>query len=234
VLSSDSRKRLSALEEFSELGDGFKVAMRDLDIRGAGNLLGAEQSGFINDLGFDTYHKILDDAIQELKETEFKDLFAVELAEKAKLIALDCVIETDLEILIPETYVSNTSERLQLYATLDNIKDEESLQQFRNSLQDRFGDMPSSVDQLINSVRLRWIGEKVGFERISLKNDKMKGQFITGKNEYFKSEIFGKILQFVQANSRRCKMKDTNGKLILTIEKIGSVGDALELLAAFR
>ncbi len=232
VLSSDSRKRLSALEEFSELGDGFKVAMRDLDIRGAGNLLGAEQSGFINDLGFDTYHKILDDAIQELKETEFKDLFADELAEKAKLIALDCVIETDLEILIPETYVSNTSERLQLYATLDNIKNEEALLQFRSSLQDRFGELPASVDQLINSVRLRWIGEKVGFERISLKNDKLKGQFITGKDEYFKSEVFGRVLQFIQANSRRCKMKDTNGKLVLTIEKIGSVGDALELLAA--
>jgi len=228
VLSSDSRKRLSALEEFSELGDGIKVAMRDLDIRGAGNLLGAEQSGFINDLGFDTYHKILDDAIQELKETEFKDLFASELAERAKLVAQDCVIETDLEILIPETYVSNTSERLQLYATLDNIKNEEALAKFRDSLQDRFGEIPASVGQLIDSVRLRWVGEKLGFEKISLKNDKFKGQFISGKDEYFKSEIFGKILAFVQANSRRCKMKDTGGKLILTIEKIGSVEDALK------
>jgi transcription-repair coupling factor (superfamily II helicase) len=231
ILSSDSRKRLSALEEFSDLGDGFKVAMRDLDIRGAGNLLGAEQSGFINDLGFDTYHKILDDAIQELKETEFKDLFATELAEKAKLIAQDCVIETDLEILIPETYVSNTSERLQLYATLDNIKNEEALGKFRNSLQDRFGEIPSSADQLINSVRLRWVGEKLGFEKISLKNEKFKGQFISGKDEYFKSEAFGKVLAFVQANSRRCKMKDTGGKLILTIDKIGSVDDALKTLA---
>jgi len=232
VLSSDSRKRLSALEEFSELGDGFKVAMRDLDIRGAGNLLGAEQSGFINDLGFDTYHKILDDAIQELKETEFKDLFAAELAEKAKLVAQDCVIETDLEILIPETYVSNTSERLQLYATLDNIKNEEALTKFRDSLQDRFGEIPVSVIQLIDSVRLRWVGEKLGFEKISLKNDKFKGQFISGKDEYFKSEIFGKILAFVQANSRRCKMKDTGGKLILTIEKIGSVEDALKTVGS--
>jgi transcription-repair coupling factor (superfamily II helicase) len=232
VLSSDSRKRLSALEEFSELGDGIKVAMRDLDIRGAGNLLGAEQSGFINDLGFDTYHKILDDAIQELKETEFKDLFATELAEKAKLISQDCVIETDLEILIPETYVSNTSERLQLYATLDNIKNEDALAKFRDSIQDRFGEIPTSVIQLIDSVRLRWIGEKLGFEKISLKNDKFKGQFISGKDEYFKSETFGKVLAFVQANSRRCKMKDTNGKLILTIEKIGSVEDALKTVGA--
>ena len=124
TLSSDSRKRLAALEEFSELGDGFKVAMRDLDIRGAGNLLGGEQSGFITDLGFDTYHKILDDAIQELKETVFKDLFAEELTAKAKLIVQDCVIETDLEILIPDTYINNTSERLQLYSSLDSIKND--------------------------------------------------------------------------------------------------------------
>lgn len=230
VLSSDSRKRLSALEEFSELGDGFKVAMRDLDIRGAGNLLGAEQSGFINDLGFDTYHKILDDAIQELKETEFKDLFAVELAEKAKLVTQDCVIETDLEILIPETYVSNTSERLQLYSTLDNIKTEEALTKFRDSLQDRFGEIPGSVTQLIDSVKLRWIGERVGFEKISLKNEKFKGQFISGKDEYFKSEVFGKVLAFVQANPRRCKLKDANGKFTLTIDKIASVEDALTTL----
>jgi transcription-repair coupling factor (superfamily II helicase) len=213
------------------LGDGFKVAMRDLDIRGAGNLLGAEQSGFINDLGFDTYHKILDDAIQELKETDFKDLFASELAEKAKLISQDCIIETDLEILIPETYVSNTSERLQLYATLDNIKNEESLGQFISSLKDRFGEIPQSVEQLVNSVRLRWVGEKLGFEKISLKNEKFKGQFISGKEEYFKSEVFGKVLHFVQANSKRCRMKDTGGKLILTIDKIGSVEDALKTLA---
>ena len=130
LLTADSRKRLAALEEFSELGDGFKVAMRDLDIRGAGNLLGGEQSGFITDLGFDTYHKILDDAIQELKETDFKDLFAAELEEKAKFIVQDCVIETDLEILIPDDYVNNISERLQLYSRLDNIKDEDQLKEF--------------------------------------------------------------------------------------------------------
>ncbi|MBY0436540.1 MAG: transcription-repair coupling factor, partial [Cyclobacteriaceae bacterium] len=158
VLTSDSRKRLAALEEFSDLGDGFKVAMRDLDIRGAGNLLGAEQSGFINDLGFDTYHKILDDAIQELKENEFKELFAEELSEKAKLFVQDCVIETDLEILIPDYYVTSTSERLQLYSTLDNIKDETSLTQFTNSLKDRFGEVPPSVVQLIDTVKLRWAG----------------------------------------------------------------------------
>jgi transcription-repair coupling factor (superfamily II helicase) len=157
LLSSDSRKRLAALEEFSELGDGFKVAMRDLDIRGAGNLLGAEQSGFITDLGFDTYHKILDDAIQELKEDEFKDLFAEELSEKAKLLVPDCIIETDLEILIPDNYVSSTRERLQLYATLDNIKDESGLSEFIASLKDRFGALPPSVEELIHTARARWV-----------------------------------------------------------------------------
>lgn len=230
VLSSDSRKRLSALEEFSDLGDGFKVAMRDLDIRGAGNLLGSEQTGFINDLGFDTYHKILDDAIQELKETEFKELFSEELAEKVKILAQDCVIETDLEILIPDNYVGNTSERIQLYANLDNIKDDKDLIKFRESIKDRFGPIPESVNQLINTVQLRWIGEELGFEKITLKNGKLKCYFITGKEEYFKSEVFGNVLAFVQSRAIKCRLKDTSGKLILTIENIDSVDNALEIL----
>ena len=231
VLSSDSRKRLAALEEFSELGDGFKVAMRDLDIRGAGNLLGAEQTGFITDLGFDTYHKILDDAIQELKETEFKELFAEELSAKAKTLVMDCVIETDLEILIPDTYINNTSERLQLYGTLDNIKDEKSLNAFRDSVKDRFGVLPESVEQLINSVRLRWVGETLGFEKLSLKNQKLRGYFVTNNDAYFKSEVFGKILGFAQTHSKRCRMKDTGGKPMIIIEAIPSVNAALEVLA---
>jgi transcription-repair coupling factor (superfamily II helicase) len=230
VLSSDSRKRLAALEEFSELGDGFKVAMRDLDIRGAGNLLGAEQSGFITDLGFDTYHKILDDAIQELKETEFKDLFAEELSEKAKLVVPDCVIETDLEILIPDDYINNATERLQLYSTLDNIPDEAGLEKFSTSLIDRFGQFPDPVKQLINSVRLRWLGEILGFEKISLKNEKMKIQFVSGKDDYFKSAVFGKILSFVQQNSKSSRMRDSAGKLTLTLENITSVEKAIDCL----
>ena len=230
LLTSDSRKRLAALEEFSDLGDGFKVAMRDLDIRGAGNLLGGEQSGFINDLGFETYHKILDDTIQELKETDFKELFAVELAEKAKIIVQDCVIETDLEILIPETYVNNTSERLQLYARLDNIKDEDQLKKFNDELSDRFGEIPAAVQELINSVRLRWLGEELGFEKISLKNERLRGFFVTGKDSYFNSEVFGKILKFVQTNPRRCKIKDQVGKPMIAIENVPTVDSAIELL----
>lgn len=230
VLSSDSRKRLAALEEFSELGDGFKVAMRDLDIRGAGNLLGAEQSGFINDLGFETYHKILDDAVQELKETDFVNLFASELADKVKLIVRDCVIETDLEILIPETYVRSTTERLQLYSRLDNIKDEPELNRFILELRDRFGELPPSVDALINTVRLRWLAEQAGFEKLSLKKEVLKGYFVSNSAAYFNSEIFGKILLYIQTHSRSCRLREQQGKAMVTIENISSVDSALSMM----
>ncbi|HQQ95673.1 MAG TPA: transcription-repair coupling factor [Cyclobacteriaceae bacterium] len=229
LLSADSRKRLAALEEFSELGDGFKVAMRDLDIRGAGNLLGAEQSGFITDLGFDTYHKILDDAIQELKEDEFKDLFAEELSEKAKLLVPDCVIETDLEILIPDNYVNSTRERLQLYATLDNIKDESGLNDFVTSLKDRFGALPASVEELIQTVRLRWIGELLGMDKITIKGNKLRATFIQ-QDSYFTSDVFGRVLAFVQKHPRQCRLKEHGNKPSLIIESILSVDDALLLL----
>jgi transcription-repair coupling factor (superfamily II helicase) len=229
-LSADARKRLAALEEFSELGDGFKVAMRDLDIRGAGNLLGAEQSGFITDLGFDTYHRILDEAIQELKETDFRELFAKELAEKAKIIVQDCVIETDLEILIPETYVSNVGERLQLYSRLDNIKNEEQLQSFSTEIRDRFGPIPTSVEELINSVRLRWLGERLGFEKLVLKGDRLRGFFVSGKESYFTSPVFGGILKYVQHHPRRFRMRDQGGKAILIIEQVLSVDSAIAVL----
>jgi transcription-repair coupling factor (superfamily II helicase) len=231
LLTSDSRKRLSALEEFSDLGDGFKVAMRDLDIRGAGNLLGAEQSGFITDLGFDTYHKILDDAIQELKETDFKELFASELAEKAKIIVQDCVIETDLEILIPDTYVNNVTERLQLYSRLDNIKDEEQLAKFATELKDRFGPLPGSVEELVNTVRLRWLGEQLGFEKLSLKAERLRAYFVSNKDAYFSSDVFGTILNFIKNHPRQCKIKDSAGKAMLAVESIKTVDAAIELLS---
>lgn len=231
LLTADSRKRLSALEEFSELGDGFKVAMRDLDIRGAGNMLGAEQTGFINDIGFDAYHKILDEAIQELKESDFKDLFATELAEKAKLIVQDCVIETDLEILIPETFVSSTTERLQLYSRLDNIGDEDQLKKFVQELGDRFGSLPQTVLELINSVRLRWLGERLGFEKLSLKGEKLRAYFISNKDSYFSSDVFGQVLSYVKQHPRQCKMRDAAGKAMLLVEAIPSVDAAIEFLS---
>lgn len=230
-LTSDARKRLSTLEEFSELGDGFKVAMRDLDIRGAGNLLGAEQSGFINDLGFETYHKILDEAVQELKATEFRDLFINELKVDAQQISTDCNLETDLEILIPEVYVSSISERLRLYNTLDNIKNEEELQDFMKSMIDRFGKYPEPVSDLIQSVRLRWIAERLGVERLMLKNEVLKCYFPPSDSEvYYKSSAFDKVLQFVQKHSRQSKLKEYKKRLVLTVENILSIDDGFRIM----
>lgn len=231
VLSADARKRLSTLEEFSDLGDGFKVAMRDLDIRGAGNLLGSEQSGFISDLGFDMYHKILDEAIQELKENEFQYLFEKELSETTKVLVTDCNIETDLEILIPETYVANISERLNLYSKIDNIKNEEDLEKFSLSIIDRFGPLPDPVKDLIDTVRLRWKAETCGFERLTLKNELMKCYFLPSDNEaYYKSPIFGKVIKYVQKNPRKCKMREVKNRLILTLEEVGSIKEAKGIL----
>ena len=232
-LSSESRKRLSALEEFSDLGDGFKVAMRDLDIRGAGNLLGAEQSGFISDLGFEMYHKILDDAVQELKETEFKDLFKNELLKGLNdIVVQDCVIETDLEILIPEQYVGNISERLSLYSKLDSIKEESELKDFLDNIIDRFGAIPVPVNDLIKTVRLRWLAEKLGFEKVTLKNETMKCYFVPSDNEkYFQSPIFSRVIKYVQSNPKKCQMREYKKRLILTIEEAQTVDIAIELLS---
>ena len=232
-LSTDARKRLSTLEEFSDLGDGFKVAMRDLDIRGAGNLLGAEQSGFISDLGFDMYHKILDEAVQELKETEFKQLFTKELSQTAQLLVQDCVIESDLELIIPETYVENISERLGLYTELDNTKDQEQLDKFTQSTRDRFGTIPEETAELIKSVQLRWMAEKLGFEKLVLKNETLRGNFVPqDKESYYTGEVFGKVLKFVQLNARNCKLREHKGKLTLAIENIISVQSAIDALTA--
>ena len=229
LLTSDARKRLSTLEEFTDLGDGFKVAMRDLDIRGAGDLLGGEQSGFINDLGFETYHKILDETISELKETEFKDLFADDLSALKPLVQ-DCTIETDLSILIPDKFVANISERLGLYTELDNINDEETLGKFIDKVKDRFGPLPKQFIELVDTVRMRWMAEKLGFDKLTLKADALKAQFISGDNErYYQSDVFGKMLAFVKENGKNCKLAETKGRLILTVFSIGSAKAALEI-----
>lgn len=231
VLTQEARKRLKTLEEFSELGDGFKVAMRDLDIRGAGNLLGGEQSGFINDLGFDTYHKVLEEAVEELKETEFKDLFKNALIESAKKLVRDCVIETDLELLIPEAYVSNISERLNLYTQLDKIKNQKELDDFRSTLRDRFGPLPASVEELMRTVPLRWRAEQLGVEKLSIKEGKMKLYFVDPKNDqYYKSDIFGNVLRYVQTHSRSCKLKDNKGQPILNVMGVITINDAAVIL----
>lgn len=235
VLSSDGRKRLQTLEEFSDLGDGFKVSMRDLDIRGAGNLLGSEQSGFINDLGYETYHKILDEAVQELKENEFKDLFMKDLtASPVDLRLPDCQIETDLQIIIPENYVSNISERLSLYNQLDNIEKEQELQEFQKSIIDRFGPMPQEVQNLVKMVRIRWKAEQLGFEKLTLKNNILKGFFVSSeKTEYFQADKFGRILDYIKNNPKRCSLKEIKTKLLLTVENLPGIDDLDKLLSGF-
>lgn len=231
LLTSDARKRLSALEEFSDLGDGFKVAMRDLDIRGAGNLLGAEQSGFITDLGYELYHKILDEAVQELKENEFRELFEKQLSEVVETIKVDCQIETDLTVLIPEKYVSSISERLSLYTQLDDMKNEEELVKFERMVKDRFGPLPPEMIDIIEIVRVRWIAEMLGMEKILLKNNNLKCYFVSSENEkYYKSATFGKILDYVKMNSRKCSLKEAKGKLILIFEKITSIEELKGIL----
>lgn len=233
ALSSDARKRLNTLEEFSELGDGFKVAMRDLDIRGAGNLLGSEQSGFINDIGFEMYHKIIDEAVHELKENEFKSLFETESlpADELEKMIEDCVIETDLELIIPESYVSNISERLSLYSELDNINDRETLAKFKATLKDRFGKIPDSVNNLIESVELRWLASKIGFEKLTIKNEVMRCYLSEKKDEaYFKSDIFGAVLAFIQQHPKNCSMREYKNKLIISVKEINEVKKAIETL----
>ena len=232
AMSSDARKRLSALEEFSELGDGIKVAMRDLDIRGAGDILGGEQSGFINEIGYDAYHKILDEAVNDLKENEFKDLFKDELDLKklTENMSADCIVETDMQILIPDKYVTNTTERIRLYSQLDKIENKEKLLEFTNSITDRFGKPPKEVIELYKTVELRWIAEKIGFEKILLKNNILKGYFMQDNEAYYQSNIFGKVLTFIQLNSKNSQLKDHKGKLSLSISNIGSVEDAMRVL----
>lgn len=225
-LTAEARKRLRTLEEFSELGDGFKVAMRDLDIRGAGNLLGGEQSGFVSDLGFDTYHKILDEAIMELKEGEFKHLFEEDLKKKADLLSEDCIIETDFEMLIPEDYVTNISERLNLYSRLDNIDEEIELTDFIKEMEDRFGSIPDEVQSLFETVRTRWLAEKLGIERLTLKNNSLKAFFIDPENAvFYNSPVFGKILSYIKANHSRCILKEVKNKPLLVINNIKKVED---------
>jgi len=228
-LSDEAQKRLRALEQYSDLGSGFSIATRDLDIRGAGNLLGAEQSGFINDIGFETYHKILDEAIAELKETEFKDVFDT---PDAKIVYVkECQIESDLEILLPVEYVDSSTERMSLYNELDHIETEENLTRFTDKLIDRFGPVPPQTNDLLNTVRLRWLARDLGFEKIVLKHNDLTCYFLEDKNSsYFDTEIFQKIIEYASTHLKRCKFIEQNNKNILIIKAIDRVKDALVLL----
>ncbi|WP_196895930.1 transcription-repair coupling factor [Aureivirga marina] len=231
MMTDDARKRMQALEMFSDLGSGFKIAMKDLEIRGAGDLLGGEQSGFINDIGFDTYQKILNEAILELKENEFKDLYASE--ETEKVYVREIQIDTDFEMLFPDDYINVIAERLRLYNELDALNKEEDLVAYQTRLEDRFGELPSQAEDLLNMVRIKWIAKDLGFEKIIMKKGKFIGYFVSDQqSDYYQSEIFTKILQFVQMNPTACKMKEKQTKqglrLLLTFENVTDVNKALE------
>ncbi len=228
TLSQEAQKRLRALEEFSDLGVGINIAMRDLDIRGAGNLLGAEQSGFINDIGFETYHKILDEAILELKETEFQDLFEAE--EKQAFVA-ECAIETDMEVRFPSDYISSAAERISLYTELDRMTAETSLMKFTDELIDRFGPIPSQVNDLLNTVRLRWLAKDCGFEKITLRNNIMTATFVSNQaSKYYESSVYQQIMQYIISHPKRTSVRENNDKLQLLIKEVSTVTQALNLM----
>ena len=234
AMTTDARKRITALEQFTELGSGFNIAMKDLEIRGAGDLLGGEQSGFINDIGFDTYQKILNEAIEELKETEFSDLYKDD--GKPKKYVKDITIDTDFELLFPDDYINNITERLNLYTKLNAIKNEEELSIFESEIIDRFGELPTQVSDLLDSVRLKWIATKMGIEKLIMKQGKLIGYFIQDQQSaFYQSDDFSKVLQFVQMNAEKCKMKEKktrNGlRLLLTFDHIRSTKQALKALS---
>lgn len=234
AMTDDARKRIQALEQFSELGSGFNIAMKDLEIRGAGDLLGGEQSGFINEIGFDTYQKIMNEAIEELKENEFKDLYADEEKPEKEYVK-DLQIDTDFELLFSDEYINNISERLNLYNELSLIKDEVTLLAYENKLIDRFGPLPKQAISLLNSIKIKWIATKLGIEKLVMKQGKMICYFVSDQqSNYYTSAQFNKVLQFVQKQPQLCKMKEKqtpNGlRLLLTFEHVKSIRKALELM----
>ena len=232
ALTDDARKRLQAIEEFSSLGSGFNIAMRDLDIRGAGNILGAEQSGFISEIGFEMYQKILDEALQELKETDYKELYK---DEKPRDFVSDCTIDTDLEILIPDDYIEQVAERLSLYKELTQIQEEESLQFFAMALEDRFGKLPEPVLEMIDSIRLRWLGKELAIENIRLKANQLYAFFVTNQESaFYASAKFSNILSYIQQNGGCCNLREKNQKLSLSFPNVRSVKQALAKLQALK
>ena len=231
TLPADSRKRLSTLEQYSDLGSGFQIAMRDLDIRGAGNMLGGEQSGFIAEIGFEMYQKILDEAIKELKRNEFRELFKEEIHQQDDFVK-DCSIDTDLEILIPDSYVESITERLSLYSRLDNCETEEDLISFHKELIDRFGPVPAVVEDLFTTVRCRKLAVLLGFEKMFLKNETLKCFFVSNPDSpYFQSNTFTGILQFLQTGTNKGKLKQVGKNGILVVENIKSMNELYNFIS---
>lgn len=239
VMTTDARKRIEALEQFTELGSGFNIAMKDLEIRGAGDLLGGEQSGFINEIGFETYQKILSEAIDELKENEFKELYEEVEGHHDKIFVKETQLDTDFELLFPDDYINNITERLTLYTDLNQVKYEEGLKKFESRLIDRFGELPTQAEDLLNSVRIKWLATSIGLEKVVMKKGKMIGYFIADQqSEFYQTDTFTQVLQFVQSHAQLCKIKEKktrNGlRLLLVFEGITSVDRALEVLGAFE
>ena len=235
VLPPDSRRRLEALENFSELGSGFNLAMQDLDIRGAGNLLGAEQSGFMEDLGYETYQKILSQAVTELKNDEFSDLYAQEMAQGREFsgdeFVEDCNIDSDLQMYFPDNYVPGSGERMLLYRELDNIEDDRTLEDYRKRLIDRFGPVPEEGEELMRVVLLRRLGKRLGCEKISLRGGKMVMQFVSNPHSaFYKSKAFDKIIDYIGCNPRRCAIKEIKGRRLMHVDQIATVADAVDVL----
>ena len=234
MMTDDARKRIEALVLFSDLGSGINIAMKDLEIRGAGDLLGGEQSGFINDIGFDTYQKILKEAIDELKENEFKELYPKDLS-KPKEFVKEVQIDTDFEILFPDDYVNSITERLSLYNKLGTLESEEELIIFETEIVDRFGKTPNEVSDLLGSVRIKWLAKALGLEKIILKQKRMLGYFVANQqSDFYQTEAFTKILKYVQQNGKSCVMKEKETKnglrLLITFIRIDSVKTALAIL----
>ncbi|MEO0507731.1 MAG: transcription-repair coupling factor [Bacteroidota bacterium] len=236
VMTTEARKRIEALEQFTELGSGFQIAMKDLEIRGAGDLLGGEQSGFINEIGFETYQKILSEAIDELKENEFKELYdEVEGADREKVYVKDTQLDTDFELLFPDAYINNITERLNLYTQLNTVQDEEGLLEFETKLIDRFGALPSQAKDLLNSVRIKWLANAIGLEKVILKKGKLLGYFIADQqSDFYQSPAFTHVLRYVQSHPSLCQLKEKqtrNGlRLLLVFDGIQKVDTALTRL----
>ena len=232
ILSDEARKRLKAIEEFADIGSGFNIAMRDLDIRGAGNILGAEQSGFITEIGFEMYQKILDEALHELKLAEYSELYKDEMDKE---FVRECQIETDLEILIPDNYISNITERLSLYKELDSIETEEALLSFQEQLIDRFGPVPSETQELLSAIRLRMLAKTIGIEKLILRNQVMTSYFLSNETSaYYQSDMFTAVLKYVQTHTNSCRMKEGAGKLTITFQRVSSISDALKVLREMK
>lgn len=235
-LSPTSRRRLQAIESFSDLGSGIHIAMQDLDIRGAGNMLGAEQSGFIADLGYETYQKILSEAVHELKTDEFADLYAEELKADGGVISGEqfvdeCQVESDLELLLPADYVTGSSERMLLYRELDGLTLDKDVDAFRTRLEDRFGPVPPETEELLRIVPLRRIAARLGVEKVFLKGGRMSLFFVSNPDSpYYQSQAFGKVIAYMMKYTRRCDLREQNNKRSMLVKDVRTVEEAVCVL----